>query len=184
MSPLVSIGEKNSGTKQTCGNRKFKLSDDLKKVYLKLKDRTVEIFLPRHIHKNYSDVLKKLLMHQKLGDMPITYKLDSEYIYISYSLQDLNSHIEKEHILFQDVVMSVDANPNYIGWSVVRWKSHSDFTLIDSGVISFKSLNDYEKSLKRMKLYSSDSRRIYVTNERRHEIHIASQRLANIALHY
>ena len=39
-------------------------------------------------------------------------------------------------------------NPNYIGWSIIDWKSESNFNIIKSGVISIKKLNDYENDLK------------------------------------
>ena len=39
-------------------------------------------------------------------------------------------------------------NPNYIGWSVIDWKTSENYNIIDSGVISIKILNDYDNSLK------------------------------------
>ena len=38
--------------------------------------------------------------------------------------------------------MSIDMNPNYIGWSIIDWKSESEFNIVKSGLISIKKLND------------------------------------------
>ena len=36
-------------------------------------------------------------------------------------------------------------NPNYIGWSIVDWKSSSEFEIVESGVYSFKKFSDLYK---------------------------------------
>ena len=38
--------------------------------------------------------------------------------------------------------MSIDLNPNYLGWSIVDWYSSSDYKIIDAGFYSLKELND------------------------------------------
>ncbi|MBO6273682.1 hypothetical protein J6O48_13035 [bacterium] len=59
-------------------------------------------------------------------------------------------------------------NPNYIGWSIIDWKSESEFNIVKSGLISIKQLND--KDLK-FKGFSSESKeRKYITNKRNYEI--------------
>ena len=66
--------------------------------------------------------------------------------------------------------MSIDMNPNYIGWSIIDWKSESEFNIVKSGVISIKQLNDKDLNLKG-KGYSSESKeRKYITNKRQFEI--------------
>ncbi|MBO6271791.1 hypothetical protein J6O48_03310 [bacterium] len=61
-------------------------------------------------------------------------------------------------------------NPNYIGWSIIDWKSESEFNIVKSGVISIKQLNDKDLNLKG-KGYSSESKeRKYITNKRQFEI--------------
>ena len=58
-------------------------------------------------------------------------------------------------------------NPNYIGWTVVDWKSERSYKPIKSGLISLKLLNDYENSLK----VSSDSpEKKYIVNKRKFEV--------------
>jgi len=63
--------------------------------------------------------------------------------------------------------MSIDMNPNYIGWSIIDWKSSNEFDIIKSGLISIKQLNDKELALKG---YSSESKeRKYIINKRNYE---------------
>jgi hypothetical protein len=95
---LTSIGERDSGTKRTGGNRKFKLSDDLTYVTLKLKEKKIKIFLPKKIHKKYKKLLYDLLSHQAIGDIPITYKVDMDSLYISVDIEDLYSLVAYDSI--------------------------------------------------------------------------------------
>ena len=82
--PLCSYGEKKSGTKIVHGNRKFKLSDDLTFITLKLKERKIKINLPKYLHSNIKYILKNIYKHQILDDTPITYKIDYNYVYIQF----------------------------------------------------------------------------------------------------
>lgn len=114
---MTSIGEKDSGTKRTGGNRKFKLSDDLTYATLKLKEKKVKILLPKKIHKKYKKLLYDLIAHQVIGDIPITYKVDMNSLYISIDVEDLYTVLNYDSI--QNRIMAIDMNPNYIGWVVV-----------------------------------------------------------------
>ena len=80
--------------------------------------------------------------------------------------------------------MGIDLNPNYIGWSIVDWKSESEYNIIKSGVYIIKDLNDKEKELKRLKLSSEDPKRIFISNKRNFEMVEISKNLMNIALYY
>jgi len=60
-------------------------------------------------------------------------------------------------------------NPNYIGWSIVDWKSETEFKLVKSGIYSIKTLNDKDFKLKKKKLKSSSPERIYLSNKRNYE---------------
>ena len=81
-------------------------------------------------------------------------------------------------------ILGIDLNPNYIGWSIVDWKSESEFEVIQSGVYSFKELNDKEFALKGQHISSSDPRRVYLNNKRKHEIFEVAKNLINKALYY
>ena len=181
LAPLCSYGEKSSGTKHVHGNRKFKLSDDLTYITLKLNKQKIIINLPKHLHNNIKQQLKTIYKHQLLDNIPILYKIDTEYVYISV-----------DEIIFKTTqckqiynrVMSIDMNPNYIGWSIIDWKSESDFNIIKTGIISIKKLNDYDQSLKN-KSYSSESKeRKYISNKRNYETLQISKNLINKAIYY
>jgi hypothetical protein len=63
----------------------------------------------------------------------------------------------------------LDLNPNYIGWSIVDWKSESEFKLVKSGIYSIKTINDKDFELKGKHLDSSSPERIYLNNKRNYE---------------
>ena len=181
--PLCSYGEKKSGTKTVHGNRKFKLSDDLTFITLKLKERKIKINLPINLHSNIKYILKNVYKHQILDDTPITYKIDYNYVYIQFDesiILNKNNNLTK----IQNRVLSLDLNPNYIGWSIVDWKSESEFDVIKSGVYSIKKLNDKDFALKN-KGYSSESReRKYISDKRNFETLQIVKNIINKSIYY
>ena len=181
--PLCSYGEKKSGTKSVHGNRKFKLSDDLIFITLKLKERKIKINLPKYLHSNIKYILKNVYVHQILDDTPITYKIDYNYVYIQFDesvILNKNNNLDK----IQNRVLSLDLNPNYIGWSIVDWKSENEFNVIKSGVYSIKKLNDKDFSLKN-KGYSSDSsERKYISDKRNFETIQIVKNIVNKSIYY
>ena len=118
---------------------------------------------------------------QERKEIKITYKLDSSYIYISFDEQDIyNFNYEK----IENRILSIDMNPNYIGYSIVDWKSSSEFKVIKSGVYYIKDLNDKDFDLKGKGYSSSSNERQYISNKRQHEILEISKNLINKALYY
>lgn len=81
--PLCSFGEQKSGTKSVHGNRKFKLNQDLNQISLKLKNQKVVLNL-QSVANNLQYTLKQIYKHQLLDDTPLTYKVDNQYLYISF----------------------------------------------------------------------------------------------------
>lgn len=183
LNPLTSIGERNSGTKRIWGNRKFKLSDDMTTVYVKLNDRIIKAKILVKLHENYADLVQAISLHHMTGDIPITYKIDSKYLYISYAVEELCECISKTFQI-PDRVFAIDLNPNYIGWSVVQWHNGHTPEIIDTGVISLKDLNDKENVLIKQGIAKSDDRRKKITQERHTEIYPISETLVGIAVHY
>ena len=181
--PLCSYGEKKSGTKSVHGNRKFKLSDDLTFIILKLKERKIKINLPINLHSNIKYILKNIYTHQILDDVAITYKIDYNYVYIQFDesvILNKNNNLDK----IQNRVLSLDLNPNYIGWSIVDWKSESEFNVVKSGVYSIKNLNDKNFNFKN-KGYSSESReRKYISNKRLYETIQIVKNIINKSIYY
>jgi len=76
-------------------------------------------------------------------------------------------------------------NPNYIGWSIVDWKSSSEFEVVESGVYSFKKFSDLYKQLNDLKNVSSDDpRRIKLSNKRTYETIKVAENIINKAIYY
>ena len=65
------------------------------------------------VGKNYQKKLKQLIAAQEKCEIPITYKLDSNYIYISYENEKIEKIQTKNKL--KDRIFSIDLNPNYIG---------------------------------------------------------------------
>lgn len=174
--PLCSIGE-------ACkkANRKFKILDEKIILFKPNRNEHFELKLPK-LRKNFQKDFLKLIELQENNELPITYKLDSDFIYISFE----NNKLQQNKIFdkIQNRVFSIDMNPNYIGWSVIDWKTSENYNIIDSGVISIKILNDYDNSLKGKGLDSSSKERIYVTNKRKFEAIDSANFLVQKAIHY
>ena len=172
LSPLYSVGEANQH-----GNRMFQLLD-LETVLFKPSMQKHFILKLHSIGQKRLETLKRLIVLQNTKSIPITYSLDMNYVYITFDMNRLN---HQEYNVIPNRVIAVDTNPNYVGYTVVDWKSSTVYQVIDSGFYEIKPLTDYSDSLK----VSSDSVEAkYVTNKRKHElIHIAIE-LATKARHY
>ena len=180
--PLCSYGEKKSGTKSVHGNRKFKLSNDLTFITLKLKERKIKINLPKYLHSNIKYILKKIYKHQILDDTPITYKIDYNYVYIQFDESIIlnNNNLNK----IQNRILSLDLNPNYIGWSIVDWKSENEFNVIKSGVYSIKNLNDKDFDLKNKGYSTESNERKYISDKRNFETLQIVKNIVNKSIYY
>ena len=162
LSSIYSIGT----AKPYKGNQKFRID----------KDKCSIIFQPnRYVHfkfdflsiaKNYVKIIEKLFIRQEAKDLPITYKLNSEYVYISFEEEILYKDDFKFRKI-KDRYMSLDLNPNYIGYSIIDWKDSSNFRVIHSGVYSFKFLNNLYSD---EKLSSEDKKLKYKSNKKNYEI--------------
>ena len=183
LAPLTSYGEKASGTKSVHGNRKFKLSEDLNYITLKLKDRKIQLNLPNKLHQNIKNQLVNVYKHQLLDDIAITYKVDLNYVYIQFDEQIVLQKKQKAEQI-KNRVLALDLNPNYIGWSIVDWKSESEFNVIKSGIYSIKKLNDKDFNLKNKHLDSSSKERIYLSNKRNYETLQIAKNIINKAIYY
>jgi IS605 OrfB family transposase len=105
--------------------------------------------------------------------------LDDKYIYITYDESVIYKPCYKS---IENRVFAIDLNPNYVGWSVVDWKSSSEFTVITTGVISTKDINDFDNNLKG--LPTTDTKKHYINNKRRFEVYQITKYLVQIATHY
>ena len=175
--PLYSVGEASKR-----GNRKFQIEDENTIIFKVSRKEHITLNLIG-VSKKYRDYLNQLILHQANCDIPITYKLDTKSVYISFDLNKLK-HSLKVQEKIKDRVFGIDLNPNYIGYSVIDWKSDGSYKIVKSGSISLKALNDYDDSLKG-KGYSSQSKeRKYISNKRNHEVIQIAHRLSKLANHY
>ena len=170
ISPIYSIGEANYK-----GNRFFRLQDNFKIVFHPNRNSHYEIQLIG-ISRNRAKILSKLTELANQKKVTITYKLSSEYVWISYD-EKLISNIETSKI--KNRVFAIDMNPNYIGWSIVDWKSSSIFRIVKEGVISIKELNEYDNKQK-----IDSTKRKYISNIRHHAILEICKNLVDTAAYY
>ena len=177
LSKIYSVGEKKEKS-----NRYFRITQDCESfIFQPNKNTKLELKIDGQ-YRRYRKLLSKLYILQENKETPITYQLDSEYIYVMFD--EAKVYKIKERKKIENRVFSIDLNPNYIGWSIVDWKSSSEFNVVKSGVFSTKLLNDKDFDLKG-KGYSPNSKeRIYLSNKRNFEIFEISKNLINKALYY
>ena len=175
LSPLYSIGES-----QHKGNRKFNINSDLTITFKPSKDNHFNFKLI--YGQNQEHYLKSLYELTLTNSISISYKLDKDYIYITF---DESKLFNKKSEQISNRVLGIDMNPNYIGWSIVDWKSSSEFKVIESGVYSFKKFSDLYKQLNDLKNVSSDDpRRIKLSNKRTYETIKVAENIINKAIYY
>ena len=175
LSPIYVIGRKNL----PFGNQKFKLTEDLN-IFFK-PTRNQNILLELNNYLNYKPILKQLYYLGLQKQICITYKLDQNYVYISFDEQELQTYKFQQ---IQNRVLGIDMNPTYIGWSIVDWKSESEFKVVKSGIYSIKNLNDKDFNLKGKGLNSSSKERIYISNKRKYENIQIVKNIINKAIYY
>ena len=174
LSKLYIIGEANQHA-----NRFIQINSDLCSFTFKPSRNTNIQLTINGRYKRYQSILQELYILQQDKQLPLTYQLDDEYIYITY---DENIFRNLNYKPITNRIFAIDLNPNYVGWSVVDWKSSSEFTIISSGVISTKDINDLDNSL--TGLPSTDSKKHYINNKRRFEVYEINKYLVNVATHY
>ena len=178
LSALYSIGE--IVNKSVKGNRKFHIEQDLENIIFK-PNKSTKINLELIGLNKRKQILSKLYQKQERKEIKIAYKLDLEYIYIIFEETDIYNYEIK---FIKNRVLALDLNPNYIGWSIVDWKSESEFNVVKTGIYSIKKLNDKDFDLKN-KGYSSDSNeRKYISDKRNYETLQIVKNIVNKSIYY
>ena len=136
-----------------------------------------------NLKPNYKKILSRLFILQERKAIPISYKLDLDYVYIIFDEERLNEDFKQQRQI-SNRVLGIDLNPNYIGWSITDWYSETDFKVIKSGIYSLKKLNDRDISLDKSGLSITSKERRYISNKRTYEIYEVSKNLISIALKY
>ncbi|EAJ3790049.1 hypothetical protein DFW83_06855 [Campylobacter coli] len=175
--PLYSVGEASKN-----GNRKFQIEDENTIIFKVSRKEHITLKL-NGTSKRYRDYLNQLITLQINKSIPITYKLDTKYVYISFDLNKLKRNLKVQDKI-KDRVFGIDLNPNYIGYSVIDWKNDGSYKIIKTGSISLKALNDYDDSLKGQGYSSQSKERKYISNKRNHEIIQIAHQLSKLANHF
>ena len=159
---------------------------------LKRKSDSMKLFMPI-LKKGTLKILKRLKDLQDACSIPISYKLDLKHVYLTF---DEGKVFEKKNAKQKkNRVLAIDLNPNYIGWSVVDWKSERDFDVVKTGCYSFKTLNDKQFALKLTKKQREEldrkerlaltskvkTKNIYFNNKRKYEVIEVAKDLMNAA---
>ena len=171
LSPIYSIGEANER-----GNRmiRFIKSDQL----LFSVNKQAYILQLLDIGHNRTKYIDKLIDLQDNKQIAITYKIDLNYVYITFNY-NLVKHFSYK--IKPNRIFAIDMNPNSIGWSVVDWISGINHNTVQSGTFSLKSLNDYKNA---NHVPSDSDLSKYVTNKRNHEVIEISKQLFELCKHY
>ena len=170
--PLYSVGEINYK-----GNRKFQIIDENKVLFKPSKKEHI-ILKIQNKSRNYKKKINRLIELQNNKEIAITYKLDLDYIYISFDSNKIENY---DYNVKSNRVFAIDMNPNYIGYSVVDWKDETKYKVINSGVFDLKALNDKDNELK---VSSTDSKRIYINNKRDNETIDIAYKLFSLCRHF
>ena len=178
LSAIYSIGE--IVNKSVKGNRKFHIEQDLENIIFK-PNKLTKINLQLIGLNKRKQILSKLYQKQERKEIKIAYKLDLEYIYIIFEETDIYNYETK---FIKNRVLSLDLNPNYIGWSIVDWKSESEFNVIKSGIYSIKKLNDKDFNLKNKGYSSESSGRKYISDKRNFETLQIVKNIVNKSIYY
>lgn len=170
--PLYSVGEAIQK-----GNRLFKIIDENNILFKPCRDVKINLKL-NSIGNNYKKKLKQLIKLQDSKQISISYKLDSEYVYIIFDNSRIESNFYKTK---KNRVIAVDLNPNYLGYSIVDWKDENEYQIIDKGVFDISAINEKENNLK---CSSSNKRKLYIKNKRDYELIKIARKLFDLAKHY
>ena len=178
LSPIYSIGEVIN--KSVKGNRKFHIEQDLENIIFK-PNKSTKINLKLIGLNKRKQILSKLYQKQERKEIKIAYKLDLEYIYVIFDETNIYNYETK---FIKNRVLALDLNPNYIGWSIVDWKSESEFDVIKTGIYSIKKLNDRDFDLKNKGYSSESNERKYISDKRNFETIQIVKNIVNKSIYY
>lgn len=176
LSKLYSLGEANQK-----GNRKFKILQDCSGFIFQPNRNAHYLLEIDGCYRKYKNILSRLYACQEGKELPISYHIDTECIYVCFDETLLKA---KEHKVIANRIMAIDLNPNYVGWSICDWRSSSDFKVVKSGVFSTKLINDKDFELKGKGFASDSKARKYLRNKREFEIYEICKNLINKAIYY
>jgi len=170
--PIYLVGESSKS-----GNRKLELDviENNRIIFKPEFGIKIELKLPK-LRKNFRRQLFRLQELMEQSKVAVTFQIDLENIYLTYNLKE---KVEIDHI--KNRIMSIDSNPNYLGYSIIDWNDKDTFKIVKTGCVSIKKLNDEHFKVKKS---SNNPLNKYYVNKRSNEIYEISKRLVEIARYY
>ena len=152
---IYSIGEASKH-----GNRHFRIVSDSKIVFQPNRNTKIELNLAYKDSK-----LSKLFALQQENKIALTYTLNANFVCITYDEKELENY---NHIKVENRVLALDLNPNWIGLSIVDWKSSSKYEIIYSKTFDLNRFDRKENFL----------------SKKKHELIEISKHIVNLVIHY
>lgn len=154
------------------GNRKFKLDiiNSNKIIFKPSRANHIDIQLPK-LRTNIKKQLYKLeeLANQK--QIPYTIKLNNNFIWITFDESILKEQVTETQ---ENRCLSIDLNPNYIGYSILEFDKNKEFKVINSGVFDITKLNT------KLNLAPNHKLQLKQTNKKDFELFEISKKLIQI----
>ena len=156
------------------GNRKFNLDILNKQIIFKFsKNKHIPLKLPK-LHKNYLTDLTLLEEYCSTKQANFSIELSLNYISITF---DETKIFHNNYAGKNDIIASIDMNPNYIGFSISKWKGKTKKILLEEQY----DLSYYTQNLHKS---SKDKLNIYQCNKHRHEIKEIAKTIIKTCKHF
>ena len=154
--PVLFTGRSN----ESLGNRKIKLDINNKQIIFK-RAKNDHYNLKIITSNSRWKMLEKLQSYFEFNSTPITYKLDNNYIYITFDESVLK---EQEHHFIENRIAGLDLNPNYIAFTI---RDFNNDVIIHKSVYDLTKLNETHDK-----------------NKKDHEVVEIAKSIANLCKHY
>lgn len=154
--PVLFIGAAN----EKMGNRKIKLDITNKQIIFK-RTKKDHYNLKLITSNSRWKMLENLQSYFEFNSTPITYKLDNDYIYITFDESVLK---EQDHQFIENRIAGLDLNPNYIAFTI---RDFNDDIIIHKGVYDLTKLNETHNK-----------------NKKDHEVVEIAKSISNLCKHF
>ena len=158
--PIYSIGSKQDSH----GNRKFALRIIEDETIVFKRNCYNHTELHPHLSLKQKQILIQLQQKSEAKEIPLTYSLDNEYVYVMYDECVFQKPRKK---VKENRTLSLDLNPNYIGLVVVDWREDGH-EVIHKEVICNKKLNTKDNRYQNKRKFESYETAKYIANLAKH----------------
>lgn len=130
------------------GNRKFQLIMEENSILFKPNRKEKILIKLPSLRNNIKNKLINLDLLSKQNKATLTFKLDINFIYITFDETILNE--KQEYSLKENRVMGIDLNPNYIGLSILEFNAN-EFNVIKTFAFDIKLLTQKKGNHNKLK---------------------------------